>query len=291
MPAVNELTVPETGISGTPITGQLIVPSTGSIISCATIATNCTSLYWPDRPLVNVTTTSTVGTSVIVGNTYTGTGSTIYYPNDGTNSFYITNGTNATGIVNLYYTTTCNNQPTKIKRGPLIKKSVKNSIKRALNLLSDFGMEEDTKIFLGGETIEVSHPDSIFKFVLKKRRNTLLYFTEHSSHSTPFELSLYTKNGVYLANLCVVLDKSPILDIVFGIAAFVKSGNEEEILSKANFNQVTQDKKIRELVANEYPFLRKKLRLDTVDISGTLNANIGTGNIISNSLENIIQYI
>ena len=152
-------------------------------------------------------------------------------------------------------------------------------------------MEEDTKIFLGGETIEVSHPDSIFKFVLKKRRNTLLYFTEHSSHSTPFELSLYTKNGVYLANLCVVLDKSPILDIVFGIAAFVKSGNEEEILSKANFNQVTQDKKIRELVANEYPFLRKKLRLDTVDISGTLNANIGTGNIISNSLENIIQYI
>ena len=291
MPAVNELTVPETGISGTPITGQLIVPSTGSIISCATIATNCTSLYWPDRPLVNVTTTSTVGTSVIVGNTYTGTGSTIYYPNDGTNSFYITNGTNATGIVNLYYTTTYNNQPTKIKRGPLIKKSVKNSIKRALNLLSDFGMEEDTKIFLGGETIEVSHPDSIFKFVLKKRRNTLLYFTEHSSHSTPFELSLYTKNGVYLANLCVVLDKSPILDIVFGIAAFVKSGNEEEILSKANFNQVTQDKKIRELVANEYPFLRKKLRLDTVEISGTLNANIGTGNIISNSLENIIQYI
>lgn len=155
--------------------------------------------------------------------------------------------------------------PPKPKRGPLIKKSIRNSIKRALSLWSNFGMEEDARIFLGGDSIEVSHPDSLFKFVMKKSRS-LIAGTSYPGVSVPYQLDLYTKSNVHVADLCVYMDDTPMLDQLFALTMFVKSGNEAELLREANFRRLTQDRELREIIALECPYLEKKMRLDEVSL-------------------------
>lgn len=141
-----------------------------------------------------------------------------------------------------------------------VKKFVKNSIKRALKLLDNFGMEEDAKIFLKGDEIEVSHPDSMFKFVITKRDyNKVLRSTEFPMKSIPFRLELFTKSGIHIANLCVYAEDTPMLDQLFMIAMYVKTGNEEDLLRKANFFSVTQDRKLKEIIVSEVEYLRPKL--------------------------------
>jgi hypothetical protein len=154
--------------------------------------------------------------------------------------------------------------PPKVKRGPLIKKSIRSSIKRAMKLISNFGMEDDIKIFLGGNEIEVSHPDSLFKFVLTKYNGNLLRATESTGFSTPYKLELYTKTDIHVANLCVYLEDTPLLDQVFALALFVKTGDEEMILSKANFNLLTSDIELRKNLALANPYLEKKLRVNEI---------------------------
>lgn len=166
----------------------------------------------------------------------------------------------------------------KPRRGPLIKKSVKSSIKRALKLISNFGMEEDVRIFLGGETIEVSHPDSLFKFVMTKSYNSLLHRTEFAAYSTPYKLELYTKTDVHIANLCVVMKETPILDQVLALAMFVKTGCEVDILHKANYSSLNNDKELRNLLAGDDSIMRQKLRVDDVEINGQFNYDIGSIN-------------
>lgn len=154
----------------------------------------------------------------------------------------------------------------KAKKGPLIKKSIKSSIKRALKLISNFGMEEDLKIFLGGDSIEISHPESDFKFILSKKKNMLIRATEYCGHHTPYNLHLYTKSNIFVSDLCVYLKDTPILDQLLAVSMFVKSGNENLLLEKANYNKLTNDKELRKTLALENPSLSSKLRADFIDI-------------------------
>ena len=141
-----------------------------------------------------------------------------------------------------------------------VKKTVKNSIKRALKLLDNFGMEKDTKIFLSGEDVEVSHPDSIFKFVITKRDySNIIRETERPSFSIPFKLALFTKSGIFIATLCVYAENTPMLDQLFMIAMYVKTGNEEDLLRKANYSVHCRDQEVKEILALEYPFMKQKL--------------------------------
>lgn len=135
----------------------------------------------------------------------------------------------------------------------------KPSIKRALRLMANFGMEEDVRVFMGGGKIEVSHPDSLFKFVLEKGHSSLIERTLRPGHSTPYRLGLYTKSDVHVADLCVYLKDTPILDQILAISMFIKTGNEEEILRKANFFSLSDDRETREIISLEHPSLSKKL--------------------------------
>lgn len=154
---------------------------------------------------------------------------------------------------------------------PSIQKRTKSAIKRALKLITGLGFGDEIKVFLSGTSIEVSHPESDFKFVMTKYANSIIRSTEHPSYSTPFSLELYTKSDVFLSKLCVYLQDTPILDQVLALTMFVKSGCEDEILETANFFSRTQDESIIEEVLSRNPQLSKKL---------AIRKSTGQGNII-----------
>lgn len=136
----------------------------------------------------------------------------------------------------------------------------KGAIKRALKLIDNIGFGDEVRIFIGGDEIEIEHPDSIFKFVLHRRANVdLIDKTIHGGYSTPYHLHLYTKTNVHVADLCVYLKDTPILDQVLAVALFIKSGEEEDILTKANWFNATKDENIRKLVHEYDPKYGRKL--------------------------------
>jgi hypothetical protein len=122
------------------------------------------------------------------------------------------------------------------------------------------GFEEEARIFLKGDTVEVAHPESLFKFVIKKAYHSVMDRTERPGHSTPYALSLHTKSDVHVANLCVYMKDTPMLDQVLAVAMFIKSGSEEMILKQANWFRLNDDRELREILALEYPYLRRKLQ-------------------------------
>ncbi|NTW91516.1 MAG: hypothetical protein HGA35_06280 [Erysipelotrichaceae bacterium] len=210
---------------------------------CTQTSSTSTAITWP-----NINSTQTTSTSATTGNIaiYTnGINNFVYYTGT-TNVPVFTNGTIGRG--------NCKYEPQPVK------KFVKNSIKRALKLLDNFGMEQDTKIFLKGDEVEISHPESLFKFVITKRSyGNIISATERPLRSVPFTLALFTKNDIHIANLCVYAENTPMLDNLFMIAMYVKSGNEEDLLRTANYFNLTKDTELKEIISLEYPFMEKKL--------------------------------
>jgi hypothetical protein len=212
----------------------------------------------------NSFSTNTVTSNIIYSNS-TSTTTNIIYP--GGPQIYINGVLYSNGTGSVFSTSVHDNwwrENTgvcgKVKPRPSVKKTVKNSIKRALKMLDNFGMEEDSKIFLNGQEVEISHPDSMFKFVITKRRyDNLLARTEFPIHSVPFSLELFTKTGIHIANLCVYAEDSPMLDQLFMVAMYVKSGNEEDLLRKANFFSVSRDIELKENIVGEIGYLKSKL--------------------------------
>jgi hypothetical protein len=125
--------------------------------------------------------------------------------------------------------------------------------------MTNMGFEEEAKIFLNGDTIEVSHPDSLLKFVISKYPRSIIARTEYPGISTPYNLKLYTKTDIFVANLCVYMEKTPLLDQVLGLAMFIKTGSEELILKRANWSYITRDMELKELLIMECPYLESKL--------------------------------
>ena len=135
----------------------------------------------------------------------------------------------------------------------------KSSIKRALKLMDNVGLGGDVKVFLGGQEIEVSHPDSLFKFVIKRPRS-IIDRTVNPGYSTPYSLSLFTKSNVHIADLCVYMKNTPVLDQVLALSMYIKSGSEDLILAQANWSKLTKDVEACEILSLEYPPLRSKLK-------------------------------
>lgn len=205
------------------------------------VQTSSTSTNWMSSQITQ-TTSSLTSTNNIITHTIVNP-HFIWYPG------YTSTAVSTTECTNLY----------KEKQKP-IKKYVKNSIKRALKLLDNFGMEQDAKIFLKGDEVEVSHPDSLFKFVITKRPyKNIIIATERPSVTVPFSLQLFTKTNIHIANLCVYAENTPMLDNLMMIALYVKSGNEEDLLRKANFFSVTKDLPLKELIVSEVDYLKPKL--------------------------------
>lgn len=223
--------------------------------SATNVPTNATTL----RVMTSTNSTATTIMTPYFTPTTSTTSSIIY---DGTGTY--TNICSGQVIyTNTYLTEVdCNihNPNVQRRRDFGVKKLIKGSIKRALKLLDNFGMEEDTKIFLNGEAIEVSHPDSIFKFVIHKDKyNKVSAGITNAIYSTPFKLSLFTKSNIHVADLCVYAENTPMLDQLFMVAMYVKSGNEEDLLRKANYRALCQDKETKEIIVLEHPYMKQKL--------------------------------
>jgi hypothetical protein len=209
------------------------------------------------------------------------TNGTIYY--DGT-----VTGTVTANICNGYVTTTqviySNLQAAKKLAKPN-HKPVRSAIKKGLKLISGLGFNDEIKCFMGGSGIEVSHLDSDFKFVLTKDRS-VLNFTKNPGYSTPYKLELYTKTNVFVSKLCVYMEGTPVLDQVLGMMMFVKSGDEELILRKANYLGLTKDMKVRDELSIKHPELVEKLKpsffqSDTDTLNGFVIETGNTGNIVT----------
>lgn len=138
----------------------------------------------------------------------------------------------------------------------------KGAIKRALKLIDSVGFGNDIRMFLRGDSIEISHPASLFKFVIYKQPyNGVIEKTIHAGIGTPYKLDLYTKTDVFVASLCVYLKDTPILDQILAVTMFIKSGDEDIILKQANWFHLTDDEDtVLEVVVN-HPELEDKLRL------------------------------
>lgn len=136
----------------------------------------------------------------------------------------------------------------------------KSSIKRALKLMDNIGFGNDIRVFLGGDDIEVSHPASMFKFLLTKQRNSLIHKTMNPGHSTPYSLQLYTKTDVHVANLCVILEDTPLLDQILAVSMFIRTGDEDYILERANWSCITDDEDTLLQIAVDRPNLVNRLR-------------------------------
>lgn len=259
---------PQTGLIALPENTTIQVPANGT----TRIYTNNTGIYivegtiGPDQIATSrvwysqTSSTSTAVTWPSINSTQTTctsatTGNIAVYTNGDTNFVYYTGCTGIPAYTNAAIV------GGNYRREPQpVKKFVKNSIKRALKLLDNFGMEQDTKIFLKGDEVEISHPESLFKFVITKRKyGNIISATERPLRSVPFTLELFTKNGIHLANLCVYAEETPMLDQLFMVAMYVKSGNEEDLLRKANFFSITKDKALKELIVSEVDYLAPKL--------------------------------
>lgn len=118
-----------------------------------------------------------------------------------------------------------------------MRRRAQSAIKKASKLFTSMGKSKDLSMFIAGDTVTLSHPDSELKFVVRSLgsedwliRRSVSEFTAH----TPFELSLLTKSDVFLGNLCVYFAESPVLDQLLSLSLFIEAGEEEALLEKAN---------------------------------------------------------
>lgn len=126
--------------------------------------------------------------------------------------------------------------------------------------MDNVGFGNDVRVFLGGNSIEVCHPDSIFKFLLSKKQSNLIERTITPGHSTPYHLELYTKTDVHVANLCVYMENTPVLDQILALSMFIQTGEENHILETANWSQVVKDPQLVEAICLHAPSLSRKVR-------------------------------
>lgn len=135
-----------------------------------------------------------------------------------------------------------------------LRRKARAAIKKASELLCNLGQEENLKLFVSGKEVEISNESSPFKFVLRplKEANWLEQRSLKGHSHTPYDLALLTKDNIHLARLCVYFDETPVLDQLLALTLFVQAGDEQALLSKANwfgFSDVDQARAILEVKA------------------------------------------
>lgn len=148
-------------------------------------------------------------------------------------------------------------------------RSARGAIRKVLKLFERSGNTEAVRAFVSGGEVEVSHPSSPFKFVLKPYTHTAGWLIERTNtqfaHS-PMNIMLMTKENVHLANLCVYVSETPVLDQVFAFMLYIHSGEEDVILSAANWFGVEQREVVVEFLQSNnkvelLPKLGKRFQL------------------------------
>lgn len=233
----------------TPTAGEIIVPNGQIYIS--NTATTCTTYYRQITGMATITSTSNTWTNVVT----TGTGNMVTYCTSGTSN-WIVYGSEFRGF-SPEEAARQKRQYERSQRGRITK--ARSAIKKALKLIDNIGFGDEIRIFIGGDEIVIDNPDSIFKFVLKRGTHRIVEKTISPGFSTPYSLELLTKDDVHVANLCVYIKDTPVLDQVLAIAMYIKSGEEEDVLTKANWFNRTDDDGVRRLVHEYNPKFGRKL--------------------------------
>ena len=144
------------------------------------------------------------------------------------------------------------------RREQMLRRKARGAVKKVTKLFSSLGQEKNLRLFVSGQSITLSHPDSHLKFVLKplEAKGWLLDRSVGGRDHTPYDLAVYTKDDVFLARLCVYVSQSPVLDQVLALTLFVESGEEMDVLQKANW--FGHNLEMKETVTNWYPELSNK---------------------------------
>lgn len=120
--------------------------------------------------------------------------------------------------------------------------SSRSAIKKAFKLFDRLGKSQDVRMLVHGHEVTLSHSASPFKFVLKAHCGDWLHRrTDNPGHGAPFSVHLLTKEDVHIAQLCVYLDNTPVLDQLLAMTLFVESGQEKILLEKANWFGISDD--------------------------------------------------
>ncbi|MDO9178672.1 MAG: hypothetical protein Q7U16_10240 [Agitococcus sp.] len=142
------------------------------------------------------------------------------------------------------------------------QKRARSAIKKVCKLFSMFQQERSLTLFVSGKEVELAHPASNFKFILRPL-DTAGWLEDRSSMGrthTPYDLSLFTKSNVFVAKLCVYFDSTPVLDQLLALALFIQAGDEQCLLEKANFyavNYAATEAGFQ--FVTQYPSLKHKL--------------------------------
>jgi hypothetical protein len=175
---------------------------------------------------------------------------------------------NATGAITV-------RRVVKLAEQRKTQRRARSAIKKALRLFSRTGLEDSVRLMVSGREVELSHPESPFKFILQPlQAGWLEQKTVAPGGHVPYQLSLLTKDDVFLSRLCVLFDQTPVLDQLLALTFFVQSGNEEDILSKANWFGYESTAELRSILEVKAPALLSKVpavKLGTAD-SGLFGA-------------------
>jgi len=142
------------------------------------------------------------------------------------------------------------------------KRPVRAAIKKVCKLFAQFRQEDNLRLFVSGHEVELSHPDSKFKFILRPlgEPGWLEDRSAKGRAHTPYDLSLLTKDDLFIAKLCVYFKDTPVLDQLLALSLFVQSGEELQVLEKANFFSFPDHLGDAQKVLQEsYPSLVSKL--------------------------------
>jgi hypothetical protein len=142
------------------------------------------------------------------------------------------------------------------------KRPVRGAIKKVCKLFAQFRQEDNLRLFVSGQEVQMSHPDSPLKFVLRPLGEPG-WLEERSAKGrahTPYDLSVLTKDDLFIAKLCVYFNDTPVLDQLLALSLFVQAGDELKVLEKANFFAFEdgQRDKAKDALISAYPSLESK---------------------------------
>ena len=148
------------------------------------------------------------------------------------------------------------------------RSQARGAIKKALSLFTNFGMEKQVQMLVSGSAVTLSHPDSAFKLeVAPLQQDWLEKKTVEPGGHVPFRLSLLTKDDIFLARLCVLFDSTPVLDQLFALSLFVQTGQEQDLLLKANWFGIEDLSQVRTILEDKAPALLFKVPAESAERS------------------------
>jgi hypothetical protein len=138
----------------------------------------------------------------------------------------------------------------------------KKAIKKGLKMLNNFISNDDFRLFTNGDGFTIE--GNKFNYCFKKSHTDFIQHTLNPNGShIPFDMMILDKNNIELCKACIYFNETPIIDQLLAIVLHLKSGNECEILSTANYYNRKPEFYTNEHFSTKY----KKSNIKTNEVS------------------------